>query len=147
LLRLYNENPEKWVKEKIKVCAPSQNDPNRVITLIAKEDIKAMRKLFKRTSDEKDGFGIRRAQKGYGALISYLDNYKIEKEKFRIYVATTLMILSSLFGSTYRFRENRIIQYCGGDTTLELVYKVLENLLSDRNFERILLVPNEDKSS
>jgi serine/threonine protein kinase len=147
LLRLYGESPVKWYKEKIRVCAPSQNSSDRVITSIPKDDIVSIRKLFKRVADEQEGFGIKRSQKGFGALLAYLDNYKVKNENYRIYVAVTLMILSSIFSSTYRFRENQIMQYCGADIKLEFIYDVLEKLISDHTFIKILLVPEESKSS
>jgi serine/threonine protein kinase len=94
-----------------------------------------IRGLMKAISYE---YGINRANKGYCALLLYIDNHKVEQSHHCIYTAVTLMILSSIFGKS-GFRENNVIEMCSGKYSLFDVYKILGGMLSDRIFINILL--------
>ena len=110
---------------------------SRVVISILTDDRQYVRRLIKLTADE---FGINRAKKGYGALLSFMDNHNINSDLYRIYAAVTLMILSSIFGKS-GFRENNVIELCQNKYDKKFIYHILENLLSDSVFVGILLVP------
>lgn len=110
--------------------------PHTIISILH-EDRQYIRSLMKGTAFE---FEINRGKKGYGALLSYIDNHHIESSLHRIYTAITLMILSSIFGKS-GFREQQVIELCERKYSTTLIYKILEKMLSDRVFISILLAP------
>jgi serine/threonine protein kinase len=121
LYRLFKQNPTKWVR-------PNMASPNI-------QDEKHIRSLMKNTSYE---FGIHRGKKGYGALLSYIDNHNIPSKYHHIYAAVTLMILSSIFGKS-GFREQEAMSLCEDRYDLPFIYTILGNMMKDTIFVNILL--------
>jgi serine/threonine protein kinase len=149
LYRLFNESPSKWIRPTLISTASSASinsrrdesmEPGRshhVLISVPLNDRQYIRKLMKQTAFE---FRINRAKKGYGALLSYLDNHKIEPSLHKLYTAITLMILSSIFG-TSGFRQEQVLELCENQHTLSFIFKVLGEMLSDNIYVGILLAP------
>ncbi|CAH6420645.1 Protein kinase [uncultured virus] len=157
LFRLFKENPSKWIRpptimpsllvistEKsadylnkhniaVGTSVTNKNDMNP----ISQEERKYMRSLMKNTAYE---FEINRGKKGYGALLSFIENHRIESSLHRIYTAVALMILSSIFGKS-GFREAEVTELCENRYSMSFIYQVLNEMLSDRIFVGILLAP------
>lgn len=126
LYMLYRENPPQWIK-------PDMASE----TTISHEDNIHIRKLMKATAYK---FGINRGKKGYGALISYINNHKTDASVYQLYTGVTLMILSALFGKS-GFRQEEVYSLCGQKYTHENIHKALEEMSSDYTFLNILLAP------
>lgn len=122
---LFTDIPEQWTKPLVssEINIP---EPERQI----------IKNIF---NDTCRSFNINRGVKGYKALLIFLNNKHIPSKNYKLYVATTIMILSSLFGES-GFRENDIIRLCS-NISKDDVYKVLEELLSDELFINGLLTP------
>lgn len=135
LYRMFKENPPRWEN--------SHNLPGkevvggRVVVSVFAEERENIRKIMKDTAYDAN---INRAQKGYGALISYIDNHKIPQSYYEIYTAATLMILSAIFGQS-GFRENNAMELCNYQYNMQFIHRVLGEMLSDRRFINILLTP------
>ena len=110
---------------------------NHILISVPVNDRQYIRKLMKQTSYK---FEINRAKKGYGALLSYLDNHKIEPTLHKLYTAITLMILSSIFGKS-GFRQEQVLELCDNNYSLSFTFKILGELLSDSVYVGILLAP------
>lgn len=139
LFYLFKQSPPVWVQPNILSKYQIKNrQKNRImIVSVINEHREFIRKLMKAMAHK---YEINRAKKGYGALISYIDNNNIEFSSYKIYTAVTLMILSAIFGKS-GFREAEAIKLCENKYDLHLIYKILENLLSDFIFVSILLGP------
>lgn len=152
LYRLFRENPPKWIRPTTILSSSSQESYvdsqrsstsrntvlcTRTIISVLREDRKYIRSLMKKTAFQ---FEINRGKKGYGALLSYIDNHHIEPSHHRIYTATTLMILSSIFGKS-GFREQEVMELCEYKYTPTFMYQIIQDMLSDRIFINILLAP------
>lgn len=140
LFRLFKENPHKWIKPTLIESDPSKSGNGkhgRIPVSILADERNYIRKLVKVTSYE---FEINRGKKGYGALISYIDNHKIESALYKVHTAVTLMILSSIFGKS-GFRETQVLDLCDDIYSIEFIYFILEHMLSDRLFVSLLLAP------
>lgn len=107
-----------------------------------KEKRMAIRELMKYTAHK---FKIRRSYKGYGALIYHLDSNNI-CDKYDLYVGVTLMILSSIFGTSW-FGIRSVGFLCDNITKVEDIHYVLEKLLNDMVFIIILLYPSRTPTS
>ena len=134
LLETSTSNDE---SQKLVIDAKKHSDSDRIIIPMVPEHREYIRTLIKTTANE---FEIARSKKGYGAIISYIVNHKISSKHHKIYTAVTLMVLSSLFGRS-GFRETEVIDLCQDKYDIEYLYRVLNNLLSDRLFITILLSP------
>jgi serine/threonine protein kinase len=137
LYRLFKENPPKWIRPGSNIIDGSKSGSNRVVISVLLDDRKYIRSLMKATAYR---FEINRGKKGYGALLSYIDNHKIDSSQHRIYTAVTLMILSSIFGKS-GFREQEVIALCENRYNLSFIYNILDDMLSDPIFINILLAP------
>lgn len=140
LYRLFKDNPPKWIKPTLIQLDQSRSGTGqhgRIAVSILSDDRNYIRKLMKVTAYE---FKINRGKKGYGALISYIDNYQIQPSSYKIYTAVTLMILSAIFGKS-GFRETEVLNLCENKYRLELIYSILQNMLSDHIFISLLLAP------
>ena len=84
-------------------------------------------------------YELNRGQKGYGAVISYLEQHNITHD-YLGHVLTTVFIISALF-SKNRFKERKLLTTYKDDINNELLHKLLEQLLSDKTFLNILLHP------
>ncbi|MEM2987121.1 MAG: protein kinase family protein [Nitrososphaerota archaeon] len=85
-------------------------------------------------------YNINRGKKGYGALVIYISSHFVPYEMYMLYIGVTVMILSSIFGES-GFYEKEVLELCNNKYQVSMVYKVLEELLSDQMFIRILLCP------
>jgi len=132
MYRIFKENPPKWIRPN-----NINLDGSKLMISVRSNDRKYIRGLMKITAYR---FEINRGKKGYGALLSYIDNHKIDPSNYRIYTAITLMILSSIFGKS-GFREQEVIELCSHNETLSRVYSLLHDMLSDITFINILLAP------
>ena len=148
LNRLFDESPKKWIRPAIMSMASSSShsrrdesmEPGRsshAVISLPHGDKQYIRKLMKQTAYQ---FGVNRAKKGYGALLSYIDNHRIEPPLYRLYTAITLMILSSIFGKS-GFRQEEVIQLCDRQYSLSFVFRILDEILSDNVYISILLAP------
>lgn len=140
LYRLFKENPPKWIKPTLIESDPSRSGTGhhgRIAVSILSDDRNYIRKLMKVTAYE---FEINRGKKGYGALISYIDNHQIQPSSYKIYTAVTLMILSAIFGKS-GFREPEVLNLCEDKYRLEFIYSILQDMLSDHIFISLLLAP------
>lgn len=137
LYRLFGENPPKWERQPVISDPSSMTTPGRMIVGILTQDREYIRRLMKGTAHK---FEINRGKKGYGALVSYIDNHKIDASLFKVYSAITLMILSAIFGKS-GFRDIEVIELCENKYSKAFVHRTLDNLLSDSIFINILLAP------
>ena len=152
LYRLFKENPPHWIRPTLLLTSSSDGrtsrasirdesmEPSRssrIIISVLKEDREYIRNLMKKTSFE---FDINRGKKGYGALLSYIDNHKIESSLHRLYTAITLMVLSSIFGKS-GFREEQVVKLCEHRYSLSFIHRILDEMLCDNVFVGILLAP------
>jgi serine/threonine protein kinase len=160
LYRMFRLNPSKWIQPKVELSDSTYDDNHkhmvetrhlvenahaistinkntRIVSSVLTEDRKYIRCLMKATAYK---FNINRGKKGYGALLSYIDSHKIDPVYHRLYTATTLMILSSIFGKS-GFREQEVVELCDHDYDLNSIFKVLKDMLSDHVFISILLAP------
>ena len=141
LYRLFKETPTKWIRPTIinnlSSSSGRRDQSMEPGTSILHKDRKYIRKLMKQTSFQ---FKINRGKKGYGALLSYIDNHHIESSLHRIYTAVTLMILSSIFGAS-GFRQEQVMELCDHKYSLSFMFDVLDEMLSDIVYIRILLAP------
>lgn len=127
LSKLFNEDPPRWGK------------PTHISSLSSinsEKESKSIKNTMKTISDK---FDINRAKKGYVALLSYMDNHTISNKMNHIYINITIMILSSLFGSS-GFRLKEVMDACPHQKS-SLFYEILDNLLKDTMFVRLLLAP------
>ena len=161
LYRLFSESPVKWVRPSVIEASSSSSSCSRhdastvgvknyrehnhiishnatshVVSVLHK-DRQYIRRLMKQTAHQ---FEINRGKKGYGALLSYIDNHRIESSLHRIYTAVTLMILSSIFGKS-GFRQEQVMELCENKYSLSFVFRVLDEMLSDNVYVSILLAP------
>lgn len=135
LYRLFNENPPRWIKPTL----PTSDTSNgRVAVSILIDDRNRIRKLMKETASK---FDINRGKKGYGALLSYLDNHRVPSSQYQIYTAITLMILSAVFGKS-GFREQEVYDLCGQQYSFDFIYDRLKDMLRDSIFISLLLAPS-----
>ena len=135
LYRLFRLNPDRCILPNLNM---SQSDTSSSkLFSIYPDDRKYIRTLMKTTAHK---FSINRGKKGYGALLCYINDHDINSSYFRIYTATTLMILSALFGKS-GFREQEVALLCEGLYDSKFIYNVLEEMLSDHAFINILLAP------
>jgi serine/threonine protein kinase len=134
LYRLFKINPKRWQRSEL-IGIQSQSESNRVTTSITQEDRINIRNMMKTTAYK---FEINRGKKGYGALLSFIDTYTIDRSLYRIYTAVTLLILSSIFGKT-GFREQEVINMCNSRLESSTINEILDKMLSDRKFINILL--------
>jgi serine/threonine protein kinase len=130
LYRLFRKNPPRWRKE-----ASVEASSNIVSVLF--EDRRFIRRLMKDTAHV---YKINRGKKGYGALLSYIDNHQIPVSKHRLYTGVTLMILSAIFGRS-GFREEEVLILCENRHSETEMYEVLNRILSDQVFIKLLLAP------
>ena len=169
LLRvLYNEDPPKWIKptmpeeivhisnEDIHPDAHHNEDANQehvpiahtssdeIILTLNKEIGSSdpigrgyIRKLIKGIAYM---FKINRSKKSYGALLRYIDTNAIDPQYYRVHIGVTCMITSSVFGES-GFNEHQVFKLCNSIYTLEFIYDILNNLLSDEVFINTLLSP------
>lgn len=140
LYRMFKENPPKWIKPTLIESDPSRSGTgqhSRISVSVLADDRNYIRKLMKVTAYE---FEINRGKKGYGALISYIANHHINSSLYKIYTAVTLMILSSIFGKS-GFRETEVLDLCEHKYSLDFIFSILDNMLSDRIFVSLLLAP------
>lgn len=134
LNRLFNENPPEWVPYKIINDNRLKNN-GRIICSIPREYRSYIRKFMHEISNK---YYINRSQKGYGALLVYLDDHKITYKLYKFHIAIVMMILSALFGKS-GFREKNVLELCSNKYDISELYKTLENLLSDDVFIKLLL--------
>jgi hypothetical protein len=136
LYRLYKIEPTKWVHEN-PYMESKGTESGRISTSIPTEDREYVRGLMKTTAYKME---INRGKKGYGALISLLDQHKINREMYTLYTAVTLMVLSATFGKS-GFREQEVINMCDKQYKLSQILDVLYFMLSDSIFVKFLLSP------
>jgi len=155
LYRLFKEDPPVWSRPNFILPSSYSDSEDNVnvglrthqrkfastISSVVNEDREYIRVFMKRTAYE---FKINRGKKGYGALLSYIDNHKIELSMYRVYTCVTLMILSSIFGRS-GFRQDEVIKLCDHGCNEAYIYNILEKILSDHIFVNILLTPDSDK--
>ena len=132
---LYKEDPPKWNYTPIKVGVTSHRDRVIVnnVTSKMRQEIQSTIKHLTREYD------LKRGQKGYGALVSYLEQHNIV-HNYSPHVLVSAFIISALF-SKNRFKERKLLTTYGDDINSELLHKLLEQLLSDKTFLNILLHP------
>lgn len=130
LFRLFKENPPKWIKYSNSTSSEKSNSSTQ-------EEKNHIRRLMKNIAHE---YNINRGKKGYGALLLFIDNHHIDTSLYKIYMAVALMILSSIFGAS-GFRELEAMQLCDNHYAVNFIYKILNEMLSDKSFIRILLSP------
>lgn len=166
---LYSENPKEWIRPIIAVesedassnnlsivnsmnnsvnSAPSISS-NRQAILSSRQVILPIAgnsgdeyKIYIRKNMKKIAFeyNINRAKKGYGALVNYLERNRINTDLYVLYMAITLMILSSIFGKS-GFNENEVSELTNDKYKSSAIYKILDSLISDSIFINILLSP------
>lgn len=139
---LFNESSPKW-KRLTTVLLPAktayirEDDPNPCPYK------KAVLNVVKPIVTDRQ---LKRGKKGFGALMAYFEINKVEYKDYFLYASATLLILSSLFGvSSRNFREDHVKMLTPCDD--EMFFTVLENLLSDKIFIRILLSPCQNTTS
>lgn len=76
-------------------------------------------------------YEIKRTKIGYLACLNFICSHKIESEKHNIYIASTLVILSSIFGEEKFTIEDAINM---SNTNSKIIYKSLKELLNDENY-------------
>lgn len=136
---LYKETIPEWIKPVIYSDESSDMSKNgRILLKIPVENKEYIRKIIKNKSTE---YQINRAKKGYGALVLYIDKNKIHRRDYDLYIAVTLMILSSLFGKS-GFREDEALKFCNSKYSSSSLYQTLERLLSNFDFINTLLTPS-----
>ncbi len=133
---LFNEIPPKWIPPVI-IDDNHRKSNGRIICTIPKEYRSYIKKLTMETTTK---YKINRAQKGYGAILMYLDHHKISDKFYKLYTAVMIMILSALFGKS-GFREKNVLQLCFNKYDISEIYTTLDNLLSDDTFINLLLKP------
>jgi serine/threonine protein kinase len=131
LYRLFHEKPTSWLK-------PDLIPINDSYT-ISRDHRLHIRATMKEASSQ---FGIYRTKKGFGAILSYLETHTIESDKYALFSAVTLMILSALFGSS-GFNERAVIELCEHKYHTTTVHNILNDLLCDRLFIGMLLYPDK----
>lgn len=140
LHRMYDENPITWSLPDLKyVDSPSSIKEPRIKLSIPEADKKYIYILMNELSSL---YETRRAKKGYGALVTYVDRRKIPSEKLTLYIGTTILILSSIFGP-HGFTEKDIIKLCDNEASSSTIYSVIEELLGDNEFITIILSPEK----
>jgi len=132
---LFNISPNKWIIPDNII--DKRSDDGKMLISISRRNIDIIRDIMKNVTYENN---IRRGKKGYGALIYYLDHYKISPDLYTLYAGITIMILSSIFGKS-GFDENAIIHLCNKNYNSEYINKILDNMLSDNTYINILLMP------
>lgn len=133
LTKLFDETPTKWKKPVLQI----QSDSSSSSKSVSDDDRKFIRKIMKKSAHY---FQIKRAQKGFDAIVTYMDINPIDENLYRLHTAVTLMILSSIFGES-GFREKEVLKICNDKYTMNDIYKILEKLLSNEIFVKILLAP------
>ena len=134
MFKLFGEDPPRWSKP---ITNYSDRSTERLGNSMSDHERNYVRKLVKDTGHE---FKINRSRKGYGALLSYIDNNRINPNDYRIHTAVVLMILSSLFGES-GFREKEVYELCEHKYSYNQIYIILNKILSDSTFLNILLGP------
>jgi serine/threonine protein kinase len=130
LLRLFREEVPVWIKPVIKLD-PSSSD------FASTEDRKFVRKLMKTAGAL---MHLKRASKGYDALMVYINEHRLDPSHYRLYATVTMMILSSTFGEP-GFRESDVIRACNNKVDIGDIRGVLSKLLGDTMFLQILFAP------
>lgn len=145
LYRMFKISPPRWVKSPFVASCLSDFKSKRDYSMMASSaELQYVRKIMKVLSDE---FEINRGKKGYAALAAYLNAENVPKSMYKLYTAVTLMILSSIFGKS-GFRQQQVIEFCDSKYSLNTIYDVLKQLLSNDDFIKNLLSPSfEYKSS
>jgi serine/threonine protein kinase len=95
-----------------------------------KKEHAGLRNVMKYTSYH---YNINRSLKGYQALLHYIERHTIHEESYQLYTGVTLIILSSLFGSS-EFKEKDIFTLCNHKYTNNAIIKVVTEMLSDSLF-------------
>lgn len=131
LYRLFNEKPTTWLKPDL--------IPIKDSYCISRDHRLHIRAIMKEASSQ---FNIYRSKKGFGAILSYIETHRIESENYTVYCAVTLMILSSLFG-TSGFNEKAVVELCEHRYQLSHIHNILNELLSDHVFISMLLYPDK----
>lgn len=134
LARLYGEQAPHWSRPMVMVD-PSSSD------FTTPETCKFLRKLMKTASTL---VNLKRANKGYDALLVYINQNRLDSKYHRLYAAVTMMILSSTFGEP-GFRESDVLKVCNGKFTLKDIHSTLSKLLVDTTFLQILFSPSVEK--
>ena len=112
-----------------------KNIPKQKIKQILVEDGKYVYDMMQLTADETK---INRSKIGYRALLTYIDDHKIESSLHTLYIGITFMILSAIFGKS-GFKEHDIIALCERQYDSKVIYTILEELLTDNNYINILM--------
>lgn len=133
LYRLFSISPEKWINPHV----DSSGTGSRLRINIPKENIEYIRALIKNTAYK---YEINRGQRGYGALIAYIQNHNIDPSMYDIYVGVTLMTLSATFGKS-GYRVGNASKLADGKFSTLQIYEILNNILSDVSFINIILAP------
>lgn len=126
---LFKKTPVLWIN-------PFKSDYSKRITIsISSRDKEYIYKTMKTLCNS---FNINRGKKGFGALIYYIDQYNIQPYQYNFYINIIILILSSLFGKS-GFSETQILINCNYQYSINDLYKLLEQMLSDDKFIGILL--------
>lgn len=131
LTKIFKEAPVLWRNLEV------TNSHNRMKFSIHPEYASQIKYTMKEICGK---YNINRSQKGYAALLSYLNDHQIKTEDYQIYTSVTLMILSAVFGKS-GFREDHVISHCNEKYSLSYMYMVLNEMLLDNNFIRLILHP------
>ncbi len=145
LEKLFNINPIKWLKPNIIIKDPFKDSITSTIknqyNQISEDDGKYIRDLMQSITYD---LGINRGKIGYGALLTYINNNKIDPSEYIIYAGITLLILSSSFGKV-RFQEEELTKLCRDNysqmPSQKFIYNILGELLSNNDYINILLYP------
>lgn len=115
------------------------------------KEIKTITEFEEITSSSKDSwyentirgackkYGLNRAQKACLALKQFFKTEHIDKNKHDIYVACTLLILSSVFGRSSKFAKNNASSLCNYKYEEDEIYECLEKLVSNSLYLNIIM--------
>lgn len=130
---LYGEEVPVWTNPPLKIDSSASS-------FISEPDRKFVRKLLKTAGALKN---LKRANKGYDALILYINENRVDESQHRLYAAVTMMILSAVFGEP-GFRESDVIRTCNNKVNNNDIRAVLTRLLVNTNFLRVLMAPTAE---
>ncbi len=146
LYKLYGKRPTEWIRQSIIPKEYLKYGTNRRTTKISIDARNYIKTLIHTTSDV---YSINRSKKGYGALLTYLDDLMLlsstkftNKKSYRPYVGCTLLILVSIFGQSNVFKVDDVIVLCEGQYNVVDLYSILNDMLSNKTFLRLILDKN-----
>lgn len=159
LHELFNETRPRWMKPQRYSASRPENVQGQIFEISERQTMsernyplrvvghsRAHNKVLRNILWEADNkYRIRRAKKGYGALIRYVNNHNIKECDYQLYCRVTLLILSSVFGSGDPDRDiprYSLRQAAEGFGSTK-IYNTLKEMVRDQDFVNLLMYPQK----